>query len=115
MTGIANYKLGKLTLVLLLITVACSPRRSEPISGKTVRKDSRIENGMKVYMMHCQKCHPNGEAGLGPALNNKPVPGFIKRFQVRHGLGVMPSFKRNEISRPDLRDMTRYMKALKRR
>jgi mono/diheme cytochrome c family protein len=115
MSGIAKYRLLTSMFYLLLFTVACSPRRSEPISGKPVKKDARIENGMKVYMIHCQKCHPNGEAGLGPAINNKPVPGFIKRFQVRHGLGVMPSFKKDEISKGDLRDMSRYMKALKHR
>jgi mono/diheme cytochrome c family protein len=115
MTGNWKHKLVTLMFYFLLFAVACSPRRSEPISGKPVKKDARIEHGMKVYMIHCQKCHPNGEAGLGPALNNKPVPGFIKRFQVRHGLGVMPSFKKDEISRRDLRDMTKYMKALKHR
>ncbi len=48
-----------------------------------------------------KKCHPGGEAGLGPALNWNPAPGFIKKFQVRHGLGVMPSFKSNEISKAE--------------
>ena len=100
---------------LFLLSVACSPRRSEPISGKKVKKDTRVEHGMQVYMTHCQKCHPNGEAGLGPAINSNPAPQFIKRFQVRHGLGVMPAFKRDEISTSDLRDLSKYMKALKHR
>jgi mono/diheme cytochrome c family protein len=64
-------------------------------------------------MMHCQKCHPGGEGGLGPAINPNPAPGFIKRFQMRHGLGVMPGFNKNEISKKDLKDISKYMKAWK--
>ena len=102
-----------LFLLLLFFGYACSPRRSEPLRGPLVIKDQRTDNGMKIYMMHCQKCHPSGESGLGPALNNKPVPAFVKRFQVRHGLGVMPAFSKQEISTADLKDLTDYMKALK--
>lgn len=63
---------------------------------------------------YLQKCHPAGEAGLGPAINSNPAPQFLKRFQVRHGLGVMPSFTKNEISTDDLRDISEYLKAWKR-
>jgi hypothetical protein len=41
--------------------------------------------------MYCYKCHPGGEAGLGPSTNAVMAPNFIRKFQVRHGLGVMPS------------------------
>jgi mono/diheme cytochrome c family protein len=74
----------------------------------------RIANGEKVYMANCQKCHPAGEGGLGPAINPNPAPQFIKRFQMRHGLGTMPSFKREEISKDDLRDISKYLRAWKR-
>ena len=104
------------TTVLVAIIVgitSCSPRRSEPIRGELTIKDQRVENGRKIYMAHCQKCHPNGEGGLGPALNSNPAPTFVKLFQVRHGLGVMPSFKRDEIESRELKDLGKYMKALK--
>ena len=64
-------------------------------------------------MNHYQKCHPGCECGLGPATNSNSAPQFIKRFQVRHGLGVMPSFKKDEISQDDLKNISRYMKAWK--
>jgi mono/diheme cytochrome c family protein len=64
-------------------------------------------------MVYCQKCHPAGEAGLGPALNANPAPQFIKRFQVRHGLGVMPAFAKDQISESDLKSVSAYMKAWK--
>jgi len=65
-------------------------------------------------MAHCQKCHPAGEAGLGPALSSNPAPQFVKRFQMRHGLGVMPAFSKDEISSRDLKAISQYLKAWKR-
>lgn len=97
-----------------MIAVSCMLRRSEPIKQKEfIPATKRIANGEAMYMAHCQKCHPAGEGGLGPAINPNPAPGFIKRFQMRHGIGVMPSFKPVEISRSDLRDISKYMHAWK--
>ena len=97
------------------LVLSCSAsRKSEPIQGKTfVIDDAKTKHGQELFMQHCQKCHPGGEAGLGPAINWNPAPGFIKKFQVRHGLGVMPAFKENEISRSDLDDISAYLKALR--
>ena len=69
--------------------------------------------GEAVFMQYCNKSHPSGDAGLGPSINANPAPQFIKRFQVRHGLGVMPSFKRDEISKDELHQISAYMKAWK--
>jgi mono/diheme cytochrome c family protein len=102
-------------LCLILCASSCASRKSEPVKQKNfVSNDGGVINGEKVYMMHCQKCHPSGEAGLGPALNSNPAPQFVKRFQVRHGLGVMPSFTTEEISRSDLKDLSKFLKSWKR-
>jgi mono/diheme cytochrome c family protein len=104
-------------LLLVAVTafiVSCSSRKSEPVKQKAFSpKSESIINGEKVYMIHCQKCHPAGEAGIGPALNSNPAPQFVKRFQMRHGLGVMPSFSKNEISKDDLKDISKYLKSWK--
>jgi mono/diheme cytochrome c family protein len=97
-----------------VLAASCALRKSEPVKQKMfLPKNSEVARGEQVYMMHCQKCHPAGEAGLGPAINANPAPQFVKRFQVRHGLGVMPSFKQDEISRDDLRAVSKYMKQWK--
>lgn len=99
---------------LLAATVdACSTRRSEPLLGSFQSNNPQVTKGQVVYMEHCQKCHPLGEAGLGPAINSNPAPGFIKRFQVRHGLGAMPSFEVDQISQQELLDLSEYIKALR--
>jgi mono/diheme cytochrome c family protein len=64
-------------------------------------------------MANCQKCHPSGESGLGPSLNSSPAPSFLKRYQMRHGLGVMPSFSKKELSKNDLHDISRFLHAWK--
>lgn len=90
----------------------CGIRKSEPVTGNVfVPATDQIAHGEQLFMMHCQKCHPGGEGGVGIAINPVPVPQFVKRFQVRHGLGVMPSFKKDEISDSDLKDISKYMRA----
>ena len=96
-----------------------SARRSEPIMGPMALGTAQLENGRHVFMQNCQKCHPAGEAGEGPSLNNVPLPGAALRFRVRSkafllGLGRMPSFKEHEISPEQLDDLVLYLKALRR-
>ena len=89
-------------------------RKAEPLTQKTfVPANARIANGERIFMIHCQKCHPGGEGGLGPAINSNPAPQFVKRFQMRHGLGVMPAFKKGEITKKDLHDVSKYLRAWK--
>jgi mono/diheme cytochrome c family protein len=107
-------KIMFLSLLAGLIILSCASRKSEPVKQKEfTSQDAHVINGEKVFMTACQKCHPGGEAGLGPAVNANPAPQFVKRFQMRHGLGVMPAFSDNEISREDLRDISKYLKAWK--
>jgi mono/diheme cytochrome c family protein len=114
-------KRNPITIVILIATLittinfaACMVRKSEPITQKTFAPENeRVANGERVFMMHCQKCHPAGESGLAPAINSNPAPQFVKRFQMRHGLGVMPSFKQDEISKKDLRDISKYLHSWK--
>src|SRR5688572_5004872 len=79
--------------------LACgSARRSEPIRGPMAITSTTVQNGMKVFMKRCYQCHPGGEGGLGPAINNKPLPGAMIKMQVRKGVGSMPSFSETSIS-----------------
>lgn len=94
---------------------ACgSARRGEPIAGPLWIGSPAAAHGQEVFMAHCQQCHPTGAAGLGPAINNKPLPGFLIKFQVRHGLGAMPAFPERQIDDAELDDLVAYLKALRR-
>jgi mono/diheme cytochrome c family protein len=89
-----------------------SARRAEPLIGP-LDLDPLALRGERVFMEHCQACHPGGEAGVGPALNDKPLPGFARRAQIRAGLGAMPAFSADEIAPDALRDLIAYLDALR--
>ncbi|KAA3437201.1 cytochrome c [Rufibacter hautae] len=108
-----------MVLPMLLLYSCGTARRSEPILGPLALQTQQLENGRVVFMQNCQRCHPLGEAGLGPSLNNIPLPGVALRFRVRSkafflGIGRMPSFKKHEISREQMDELVVYMKALRR-
>jgi mono/diheme cytochrome c family protein len=101
-------------LTLLLQAGCASARRDEPLVGPLPITDAALERGEKLFMKKCNQCHPKGDAGLGPALNNKPLPGFMIKLQVRMGAGAMPSFSKEEISKSELEELVSYLKALRR-
>jgi mono/diheme cytochrome c family protein len=105
----------RLALVLFgLFAAACaSPRRSEPLAGPLPVTAPEVSRGQVAYMRYCNQCHVRGEGSFAPALNNKPAPGFLIKFQVRHGLGAMPRFPREEISGQELDDIVAYLMAMR--
>ncbi len=90
-----------------------SVRRAEPLVGPLVLTDPALQRGRLLFDRHCYKCHLQGEGGLSPALNNKPLPKFLMRLQVRAGLGAMPAFSDEQISDEDLDDILGYLVALR--
>src|SRR3954462_5934538 len=110
MNRLALYSL--LLLSAMLWIAACTHRYSEPITGRSVDlTNPKVKHGQILYNTYCAKCHPTGEAGLGPEILAKP--GFARRVQTRHGLGAMPSFKVDELGKPELKDIMAYLRSLK--
>jgi mono/diheme cytochrome c family protein len=64
-------------------------------------------------MQTCNQCHVGGASGLGPGINDKHLPPFFIRFQVRHGLGAMPAFSDRAISDAQLDDVISYLRYLR--
>jgi mono/diheme cytochrome c family protein len=113
----AHTSTAALRMVLLATTFAvlgagCATARRRPPLAAAPTLSQQASAGQLAFMEKCNKCHPGGEAGLGPALNDKPFPDFLKRFQVRHGLGVMPHFPKEELSDTQLDAILDYLKAL---
>jgi mono/diheme cytochrome c family protein len=103
-----------LTVLAAFGAAGChSTRRGEPITGPMKIDDPKIERGRLVFLKNCHQCHPGGEAGLGPALNNKPAPVFLMKTQVRVGLGAMPHFAKDQIPPEELDDLMTYVIALR--
>jgi len=99
--------------ILLVLLVGCgSARRGEPVAGPMTLTGDELR-GERVFQRNCSQCHPGGEAGLGPALNDLPLPGVAIKTQVRIGAGAMPAFHRLELSHGDLQAVVDYLKALR--
>ena len=109
----------KISSLVILVTalagaIGCSSaRRSEPIKGSLILDDQQLIAGQRAFMTSCHQCHPGGMAGLGPAINNKPLPGFMIKMQSRVGLGAMPGFSSAELPGEDLDAIVAYLKALR--
>jgi mono/diheme cytochrome c family protein len=103
-----------LLAVALLASGCLHTRRTEPIAPPLVLDRPELRRGEQVFFQHCHSCHPHGGTGLGPAFNNKPLPVFLMKFQVRRGLGVMPAFDQSKISSAELDDLMAYIVALRR-
>lgn len=105
---------GAAVLVCLAAIMGCSsPRRSEPITAPMVLSDPNLLRGRLLFDRHCYKCHLQGEGGMSPALNNKPIPKLVVRSQVRLGLGTMPGFSREQLSDEDLDSLVDYVSYLR--
>ena len=113
MKPISTALWGMVLLSGLLATLSgCGSARRDLPSGETLLAKN-IAQGEQVFLQYCHQCHPGGQAGVGPALNNKPLPEFLMKIQVRHGLGAMPGFSEETISSHELDQLTAYLIALR--
>lgn len=95
-------------------TLGCAAeQRSAPVVGPFVPANAQVARGERVFFTFCHQCHPGGQAGLGPGMNDKPLPRFAVRTQIRAGVGAMPSFSEQEIPAGDLDAVVEYVVALR--
>lgn len=110
-TAVAATCLAGMAGVLI---IGCGPeRRDEPFTEPLAQPPGDVAAGERAFASHCFQCHPGGAAGLGPAINDKPLPVTLIKTQVRQGLGVMPAFGEEHISDEELEEIVRYLKALR--
>ena len=106
--------IGWIGVGAIVLAGACATaRKTEPLAPVLDLSDPKVARGQKVFFENCHQCHPHGQGGLGPAIVNKPLPEFLMKFQVRHGLGTMPSFGAEKIPPADLDALMEYIKAVR--
>lgn len=105
--------LATATFAVAILTGCGGPRGVTPPIAPAVEAraehDERFARGQLVFMNYCNSCHPQAGAGLGPHLYELPVTNNMIAFQVRRGLGVMPSFDEQQIPDPELDDLIHYL------
>ena len=85
---------------------------TNPVASQPVTLTVEEFEGMKLFMRNCNKCHPGGEKGSGPSLNDKETPNFLIHWKVRLGGGDMPKFTDEQISKEQLKEITAFVKLL---
>ena len=104
----------RVLLATFIVGASCGPARRGQLAGAPVTPDTVAEHrGERLFYKHCSKCHPGGEAGLGPALNNKPLPEIAIETQIRKGLGAMPSFDAHHLSDEDVDAIAEFVTELR--
>jgi mono/diheme cytochrome c family protein len=109
---------GLLSMAFLLagsfFVASCgSAIRDEPRTRGMSVGSEQLTIGQQVFAQHCHQCHPGGAGGLAPAINDKPLPVWLMKTQVRAGLGAMPAFSKDHISDEQLDALMAYLKALR--
>ena len=103
---------GTIVLVHVLASGCASARRAEPNVGP-IRLTETQQLGRQTFSQHCYQCHPNGGGGVGPAINDKPLPKALIRTQIRAGVGAMPGFDEQHISDEELAAVAEYLATLR--
>ena len=95
----------------LIAVGGCGAERKQDLPPQQIAGNPELSRGQLVFMHECNQCHPGGAAGLGPAINDKPLPAGMIKMQVREGLGTMPHFSAQHISDDDLVALVAYLQA----
>jgi mono/diheme cytochrome c family protein len=115
-----NLTIARHVLTIAMFTAVCvsgggcgsairDEQRTQPLSVT----DEKIATGQQVFMQHCYQCHPGGAGGLAPSINDKPLPVWLMKTQVRAGLGAMPGFSKERIDDDQLDALMAYLKSLR--
>ena len=102
-----------IALVCIISLAACGTKLMLPGVGEQSVQSEALLNGQEQFMKYCNRCHPAGNAGLGPSIINKPLPRFLIKRQVRHGLGAMPSFDEEHLSDEELDNVVAYINKIR--
>ncbi len=112
-----HTRLPKALQILLATSVliaACGVTAApEPVSNERAAAGRALFTGQPG----CNRCHPGGERGLGPALHGAafeakhPTDETIRR-QIRIGGGGMPAFSADRLSEQELEDVIAYIRWL---
>lgn len=116
-----------IAIFISLLAISCGDNVREEKQKQSVYHTSETEpktkipvtltidefEGMKLFMRTCNKCHPGGEKGIGPSLNDKALPNFLIHWQVRLGGGDMPKFTDEQISKKQLEQITAFVRMMR--
>jgi mono/diheme cytochrome c family protein len=106
-------RLANAVVVILGLAACGKTQRGEPKAPELQPRSHEVAYGGMLFRKFCYQCHPNGAGGLGPAINNKPLPEIAIRTQIRKGVGSMPSFDETWLNDEEVAAIAKYVQALR--
>jgi mono/diheme cytochrome c family protein len=100
-------------LVIALLAACGAEHRGEPEAAEVIPATRGELHGKRLFQKFCYQCHPGGSQGLGPALNDKPLPAAAIRTQIRVGVGAMPSFGKDWLTDKQVAEIADYVTTLR--
>jgi mono/diheme cytochrome c family protein len=97
----------------LVLMSGCGPARKADVPETQLRSNPQLKQGQLVFMHTCNQCHVLGGPGVGPGINDKPLPAVAIKTQVRAGAGAMPAFSKADISDEELDALVKYLQVLR--
>jgi mono/diheme cytochrome c family protein len=105
--------ISAIALIAPLFYGCGAERRGQPEAPAITADNPKEVKGQRLFHRWCYQCHPGGEAGLGPAINNRPLPHIAIRTQIRKGVGAMPAFGDDLLSDADVSAILAYLDEMK--
>jgi len=99
-------------LVALVLASCGAEQRIEPEAPEVIPATRDETRGKHLFQKYCYQCHPGGNQGLGPALDDKPIAEAAIRTQIRTGVGSMPSFGEDWLSDDQVAEIAEYVTTL---
>jgi mono/diheme cytochrome c family protein len=106
-------RLASVTFAALLVAACGRSHRGEPQGPSVTPNTEHSARGAMLFQKLCYQCHPAGNSGLGPALNDKPLPEAAIRTQIREGVGAMPSFGDDQLTDDDVDAIADYVQEMR--
>jgi len=100
-------------LLVFAIAACGKTQRGEPRAPELRPATVEVAQGESLFRKFCYQCHPNGAGGLGPAINDKPLPELAIRTQIRKGVGAMPAFGPDWLNDREVAAIAEYVQALR--
>jgi mono/diheme cytochrome c family protein len=74
---------------MIIVPCGCGSARPGDPPDDPPPQTPAVQRGQQIFVQNCNACHPGGAAGVGPALNDKPLTESLIRSQVRNGKGII--------------------------
>lgn len=111
--AVVVWVLGAIAAIVPLLYGCGAERRGQPEAPAITADNPKEVRGERLFHRWCYQCHPGGESGLGPAINDRPLPHLAIRTQIRKGVGAMPAFGDDLLSDTDVSAIIAYLDEMK--